>query len=600
MASLGSNPPGPPVTPPSTPPPNYGPTVSPQLIGSLLQFLLAGMLTVQLYIYHICFPRDPRGIKALVYLVFLLIFARTVLTGTEVEFWFASGFGDIRRFVNPHDLRVYTPIIGPLVLLIVELFFCYRIVALRAKAWPMALLSALFSAAQCACGATCGIFYFIGARAVTSPRHAAYVNLIDFWLICGVIAAVLTTGTITYILLTASVAPSTKTLMKNLIWLTIETTAIAASVEIVAFVLRRVYPTRAYWICPGMMLPGIYANTLLATLNNRALARLYPTEFDATTLAESTIAFSGNPVPTSTCGAGPRTFAAAASLGRQPSVMSLRFAAAFSAARTPSRDNLTPELPSVEDESMADSNSSHTARRSGTIRRKSSMNSLALSDAGTLMEGQMLFAERSEEDMHAKRAVWPGDNQTRTAFAQRECENLEDIEVPCANPLTIRSALSSSRDITFPSRSLILQTMSFLLGPVSGALVAGGLYYGYSTVMQTRTEQHRKDLHILSTRLTTTPALMTAPPPAASRISPTPFSAVLKERWNHEIGALVAEARTWEDRAGDEGQGNMNVSVLSSYFCYVSSFARRSQDGLSEEADKYISHPIWLLSNSKR
>ncbi|KAJ7748404.1 hypothetical protein B0H16DRAFT_1725595 [Mycena metata] len=50
--------------------------------------------------------------------------------------------------------------------------------------------------------------------------------------------------------------------------------------------------------------------------------------------------------------------------------------------------------------------------------------------------------------------------------------------------------------------------MSFVLGPVSGALVAGGLYYGYSNMMQIR-------LHKLSVRLVETPALIMAPPSAA-------------------------------------------------------------------------------------
>ncbi|KAH9834751.1 uncharacterized protein C8Q71DRAFT_766217 [Rhodofomes roseus] len=36
--------------------------------------------------------------------------------------------------------------------------------------------------------------------------------------------------------------------------------------------------------------------------------------------------------------------------------------------------------------------------------------------------------------------------------------------------------------------------MSFLVGPISGALAAGGVYYGFSTMIQTRTEQHRTDV----------------------------------------------------------------------------------------------------------
>ncbi|PPQ99308.1 hypothetical protein CVT24_009176 [Panaeolus cyanescens] len=76
------------------------------------------------------------------------------------------------------------------------------------------------------------------------------------------------------------------------------------------------------------------------------------------------------------------------------------------------------------------------------------------------------------------------------------------------------------------------------LGPLSGALVAGGVYYGFSNLMQTRTEQHIKDLHTLTTRLTESPALIHAPPPAASRIHKDPLVTEIKSRWNHEIAML--------------------------------------------------------------
>nr|GAT52105.1 predicted protein [Mycena chlorophos] len=62
-------------------------------------------------------------------------------------------------------------------------------------------------------------------------------------------------------------------------------------------------------------------------------------------------------------------------------------------------------------------------------------------------------------------------------------------------------------------------------------------------------EGRKNSLHTLSTRLTTTPALIAAPPPAAARINgPTPFTAVLKERWNVEIAGLLAGVRGWEGR----------------------------------------------------
>ncbi|KAJ7084952.1 hypothetical protein C8R44DRAFT_821768 [Mycena epipterygia] len=96
--------------------------------------------------------------------------------------------------------------------------------------------------------------------------------------------------------------------------------------------------------------------------------------------------------------------------------------------------------------------------------------------------------------------------------------------------------------------------MSFLLGPVSGALVAGGLYYGYSNMIQARTEQHRKDLHTLSVRLVETPALIMAPPSAATRITPRPFASLVESRWNQQIASLFSGLGEWDTRVQDWGK----------------------------------------------
>ncbi|KAJ7181503.1 hypothetical protein C8R43DRAFT_969386 [Mycena crocata] len=96
--------------------------------------------------------------------------------------------------------------------------------------------------------------------------------------------------------------------------------------------------------------------------------------------------------------------------------------------------------------------------------------------------------------------------------------------------------------------------MSFLLGPVSGALVAGGLYYGYSNMIQTRTEMHKRDLHTLSVRLVETPALIMAPPSAATRITPRPFTTIVKSKWNEEVATLFTGLRDWDIRAQEWGK----------------------------------------------
>lgn len=87
--------------------------------------------------------------------------------------------------------------------------------------------------------------------------------------------------------------------------------------------------------------------------------------------------------------------------------------------------------------------------------------------------------------------------------------------------------------------------MSFLVGPLSGAVVAGGIYYGFSNLITKRTEQHQKDLHRLTLRLSETPTYIQAPPPASSRIHQHDFSTTLKNTWNQEVAFIAAGFSGW-------------------------------------------------------
>ncbi|KZT24088.1 hypothetical protein NEOLEDRAFT_1135626 [Neolentinus lepideus HHB14362 ss-1] len=96
--------------------------------------------------------------------------------------------------------------------------------------------------------------------------------------------------------------------------------------------------------------------------------------------------------------------------------------------------------------------------------------------------------------------------------------------------------------------------MSFLSGTLSGALVAGGLYYGFSNLIQTRTKAHNADLHTLSQRLLNPLPASDVPPTAAERIHRDAFSAQLKDRWNQEIGGLFKTSREWAVKGADWGK----------------------------------------------
>ncbi|KAF8646645.1 hypothetical protein AX16_007144 [Volvariella volvacea WC 439] len=98
------------------------------------------------------------------------------------------------------------------------------------------------------------------------------------------------------------------------------------------------------------------------------------------------------------------------------------------------------------------------------------------------------------------------------------------------------------------------RNMSFLVGPISGALAAGGVYYGFSALIQTKIEQHQRDLHNLSLQLIKSPNFLHAPPPAATRIPEHTFTSVIQARWNTQVANLFAGFREWDQRVEDWGK----------------------------------------------
>ncbi|KAG1740399.1 uncharacterized protein EDB91DRAFT_1053180 [Suillus paluster] len=96
--------------------------------------------------------------------------------------------------------------------------------------------------------------------------------------------------------------------------------------------------------------------------------------------------------------------------------------------------------------------------------------------------------------------------------------------------------------------------MSFAAGSLAGALVMGGIYHGFSNLMQTRTAQHRADIHTLSERLVSASTTIPSPPPASTRITYHPLTSLIQSKWNNEVAGLFGTVCQWEQRAVELGK----------------------------------------------
>ncbi|KAJ7487773.1 hypothetical protein FB451DRAFT_1528369, partial [Mycena latifolia] len=247
-------------------PPNIGSIAASQLIGSLLNYCLYGVLAVQVYVYRLSFPNDKASIKWMVYIIFLVETVLTALNGYDVFNWFAAGFGDIINFGKPGVSPYYTPIMGSVMAMVVQWFFCYRIYIIKREALPLSIFIALVSPAG---GIGGGAAAFLSANEAHDHIRIIFVYI---WLIGDAVADVFIAGTMSFLLLRASRQQHKQTndIVKRIVRLTIETNALSTFVAILSLILFYGTPNTTYFICPTMVLAKLYANTLLVTFNNRA------------------------------------------------------------------------------------------------------------------------------------------------------------------------------------------------------------------------------------------------------------------------------------------------------------------------------------------
>ncbi|KDQ21680.1 hypothetical protein BOTBODRAFT_26107 [Botryobasidium botryosum FD-172 SS1] len=83
--------------------------------------------------------------------------------------------------------------------------------------------------------------------------------------------------------------------------------------------------------------------------------------------------------------------------------------------------------------------------------------------------------------------------------------------------------------------------MSFVVGTLTGGLVAGAIYYSFSYTIHTQTYKSRTRLHALAQELES-PSIP-QPLPASERITRPQFEDLLKKGWNDQVEGAVNQLR---------------------------------------------------------
>ncbi|KAH8806617.1 hypothetical protein DL96DRAFT_1631193 [Flagelloscypha sp. PMI_526] len=108
-----------------------------QFFGYSLNLLMAGILVVQVYIYHVAFPTDPWRTKVTVYSILILEMLRTAVQINDSYQKDVRHWGDAAALDDQHLQWLSIPIITALIAAIVQSTFGWRIRVLsNSLVWP--------------------------------------------------------------------------------------------------------------------------------------------------------------------------------------------------------------------------------------------------------------------------------------------------------------------------------------------------------------------------------------------------------------------------------------------------------------------------------
>ncbi|KAI9445948.1 hypothetical protein H4582DRAFT_1902246 [Lactarius indigo] len=240
---------------------------APLLFGPLVNWALYGVLCVQIYVYSYNFPKDKLSVKFLAYFVFVVETVQTALTGSDVYYWFVTGFGNVERLGDPHFGPIDISVITGIISLVVQGYFCYRIWVLsRWRSLWICWIIAINSVTQSVIAISLGLKSLIVRKYLTS-KTGVYL-----WSISSAMADILIVVAMMLLLRRARSNFSNFVLIR-VVRLTIETNALTATLAITGLVLYAAFPDELYILYVSEIIGKLYSNTLLVSLNNRIYFR---------------------------------------------------------------------------------------------------------------------------------------------------------------------------------------------------------------------------------------------------------------------------------------------------------------------------------------
>ncbi|KAH8817822.1 hypothetical protein DL96DRAFT_397488 [Flagelloscypha sp. PMI_526] len=254
-----------------SPIPDIGEKTGPQLFGFLLNWMLQGALFVQVYHYHVSFPRDALHAKIIVYVVFTLECIQTSLMGYSAYAILGKGWGDLDALDEIQVDWISVCLLGAIIPGIVQCFYAWRIRNVSGSLLAGGFIGFL-AFTQTACGIIQGMFSKF--TAAVNSKLTAKPLVVIIWMVTGALCDILIVIFMTYSLrikAKAVVSPKLNDALTRIVRYTVETGLITAVCALILLGLFVGLPTSPGYAVPNRPLAKLYSVNLMVLLNARSI-----------------------------------------------------------------------------------------------------------------------------------------------------------------------------------------------------------------------------------------------------------------------------------------------------------------------------------------
>ncbi|KIJ09225.1 hypothetical protein PAXINDRAFT_172557 [Paxillus involutus ATCC 200175] len=245
----------------------------PVLVGIFLACGLCGASCVQTLVYFIGDPTDALWVKFLVIVNLLLCGANVVALASVAYTDLIVQFGNITALATLTWGAKAEALLTPLIVFLIQSFFLYRVFRFT-KNWLLVVISAPFIIVTLGtCLATVGRI-FKGPSATNSPVETNVLHANDIFLAVTdlLLAALMAYNLHRSKAISETRIRSTNKVMSTLIVYAIATGALTGAMAMIGFILAVADPSSTANQAIYAILPHMYSNAMLASLNLRQIA----------------------------------------------------------------------------------------------------------------------------------------------------------------------------------------------------------------------------------------------------------------------------------------------------------------------------------------